>query len=100
MPLYEFEDPEGNLVELRRPVSMRNTPVIIDGIIYTRAREVPVNVSIRTAGPTADQLYNERIRKAFYKHEEKDGSSFKGVDGLNKTQLKKVWEDKPSEIRR
>lgn len=99
MPLYEFEDGQGNLLELRRPVSKRNLPVLIEGVIYVRARNVPVNISIRTPGPTADQEFNERIRKAFYRHEEKDGSSFKGVENLNKTQLKNLWEDRKSEVR-
>lgn len=100
MPLYEFEDPEGNLLELRRSVSKRNTPVTIDGVTYVRARSVPVNISIRTPGPTADQQFNERIRKGFYRHEQEQGSQFKGVEGLNKTQLKSVWEDRSNEVRR
>ena len=99
MPLYEFEDSEGNLMELRRPVSNRNTPVVIDGIRYTRAKSVPSTIVINVPGPTADQQFNERIRKGFYRHEQEQGSSFKGVNGLNKTQLKAVWEDRKSEAR-
>jgi hypothetical protein len=99
MPLYEFEDPEGNLLELRRPVSKRNTPVVVDGITYVRARSVPVNISIRCPGPTADQQFNERIRKGFYRHEQEQGSAFKGVENLNKTQLKSLWEDRSNEVR-
>jgi hypothetical protein len=98
MPLYEFEDPEGNLVEFRRPVSKRNTPFYSGGVRYVRARDVPVNITIRSSGPTADQLYNERIRAGFYRHEER-GTDFKGVNGLNKTQLKNLWEDRPNETR-
>jgi hypothetical protein len=97
MPLYEFEDPEGNLLELRRPVSKRNLPVLIDRSQPTSAPAACRSIlSIRTSGPTADQAFNDRIRSGFYRHEQRDRLQESTVStNLNSKPL----EDRPNEVR-
>ena len=85
MPLYEYHDPEtGVSVELRRPVEDRDKAILLK-----RTSNVPKRVAIVGAGLTEDQLFDAKVKKAYYQKEEKEGSRFKS--GYSKKQLKEAW---------
>ena len=98
--LYEFEDRAREPARNCAGRSVNATlPVMVDGVIYVRARSVPVNISIRCPGPTADQAFNERIRKGFYRHEQDGEPTSRESTDSTKLNSKAVWEDRPSETR-
>lgn len=85
MPLYEYHDLEtGVTASIRRPVTDRNKPIIL-----TRKQTFPTNIVVMGAMQTEGQAFDQKIIKAYYKKEEREGSRFRS--GYSKKQLKKVW---------
>ena len=85
MPLYEYHDPEtGVSVELRRPVEDRDKAILLK-----RTNTVPRRIAIVGAGPTEDQVFDAKVKAAYYKKEEKEGSRFRSF--YNKKTLAKAW---------
>lgn len=89
MPIYEYSDAEtGVVVELQRPVSDRNKPVIL-----TRTKNIPDRISIHGLEPSDGDKQDDKILKAWYKREQREGSRFDGK-GFTKNQIKRAWTDK------
>ena len=95
MPIYEYCDSGGHVIELRRPVEERNHSVKIDGRVYHRHRFVPSRIGVILPGPTEEQRFNAQVRAGYYDREQKLGSHFNytGRCGLNKKQLSELWSD-------
>ena len=93
MPLYEYRDNAGNVIELRRPVEERNHSVVVEGRLYHRHRFIPARVAVILPGPTPDQQFNREVRRGYYAREQEEGSRFKNREGLNKKQLAELWSD-------
>ena len=89
MPIYEYADPEtGVRVELRRPVDVRNKPIIL-----LRTSTVPDRVAIFGFESTPEEQFDQKIVRALYRKEEKEGSRFKCAE-FSKKKLKEVWVDR------
>lgn len=89
MPIYEYSDAgTGVVIELQRPVSDRNKPIVL-----TRTKTVPDRISIHGLEPSDGDKFDAKILKAYHKKEEKEGSRFNGR-GHTKNQIKKAWTDK------
>jgi hypothetical protein len=69
MPLYEYSADNGATVLLRRPVDLRDAPVIIDGA-RLRRRTVPSRITVGTGA--RPETHGAKIARG-YKHLEDTG---------------------------
>lgn len=89
MPIYEYSDTEtGIVVELQRHVEDRNKPIVL-----IRTKNIPDRISIHGLDPSDGDRFDDRVLKAYYKKEQKDGSRFDGK-GFTKDQIKRAWTEK------
>ena len=70
MPIYEYKADDGSVELIRRPVDLRDAPVLLDGKRYRRCT-VPsrLTVGVGTRPPTM----GDRLAKGYKKLEEQGG---------------------------
>lgn len=87
MPVYTYEDNETGLkVDLRRPVTDRDKPVVL-----RRAKRVPDRVGVLIPGATESGDFNRNMLRAYHKKEEREGSRFRSEH--SKRKIKQAWEN-------
>lgn len=91
MPIYEFQEVEtGQTVELFRPVSKRDEPVVL------KRKPVPSRLGV-VAGGTPEPTMSQKLKGAYYRLEQDNGTRFQS--GFKANTLKKTLDSAISEGR-
>jgi hypothetical protein len=95
MPIYVFEAADGERIEAQRLIADRNRPLVRGGKRFRRLT-APESLSVlgHAVHPVLGANHADRIKKAYHRLEEKQGSRFTGCE-FKKKDIKNIWNRPP-----
>ena len=87
MPLYDFSDDNGNIIEC---LAARDaTTVDVDGVVYTKTND-PTGFAM-PGKAVGIKPQNEQVKEGYYNMECEKGSRFLDRSTFSTKQIKKAW---------